>query len=225
MIKVNLSHLVSISHELMRKAFLGQKFRIDGKREFFQLVRSAEKMGEGSCIFVTAHLGSWDLLGYYVNQACQGQLHALGKVLPSRFITNYLEYLRSSLGMKILWTGQQNFQKDLVKVFRNKDTVGFIMDQKPHGRVGVEVDFLGKKTSFVKGPAYFAKRYKKPIVVAFCFREGNKHYRLQGKILDLSLVEKLSVEDITQALAREFSQEIRRYPHEWVWSYKRWKKV
>ena len=225
MIKKNFSHLLSVFHELLGKAFLKQKFRVDGKKEFFQLVRSAEDMGEGSCIFVTAHLGSWDLLGHYVSQACRGQLFALGKTLQSKFFTGFLEHLRSSLGMKILWTGEQNFQKELIKVFRKKGTVGFIMDQKPHGRVGVEVDFLGKKTPFVKGPAYFAKRYKKPIVVAFCLREGKKHYRLQGKLLGTSFVENLSVEELTQVLATEISQEIRLYPHEWIWSYKRWKKV
>ena len=107
------------------------------------------------------------------------------------------------------------------------------MDQKPVGRVGPIVDFLGQPTEFVAGPAAMAIKTKAPVLGVYCVREAPFTYRVITDPIDVNL---MALEDrqteltkgdreqlLTQQMANSIAKVITLYPEQWSWSYKRWR--
>lgn len=221
-INKNLTHFLKIFREISAFLSFRKKMTFQRQERFQKILQEAAREGQGSYLLVTAHLGAWDLLGYQCSLLHESPFHALAKPSRSKFMTKLLGFMRSGLGIKILWTGKGNFQKQLVKTLRSGGSVGFLVDQKPLNREGFEVNFLGKKTPFVKGPAFLAKRYKKPLVMAYCLRRGAFQYELVGKVITLSEIEVKNEQELTQVFSENISEMILNNPEQWVWSYKRW---
>jgi len=174
-------------------------------------------------IVVTGHMGSWELAAQLVAEASQQPFHALAKPSKLPAFTEFLESLRTRMKTKVLWTDRKSILKDMMQVLKDGACLGFVMDQKPEGRVGPAVDFFGLKTEFVSGPAKLALRFKTPVIAVFCMREGPMSYRLCVEaVLDGNEVA-LDELAATQKMATAIEKVIHQYPEQWVWNYKRWR--
>ena len=182
----------------------------------------AESLDKGQ-LLVTAHLGNWEFLGYCAQNSTKKDFWALGKPLKSVFFTRIVKYLRSFLGVFVLWTGNNNFQKKLISIIRKKDWVAFLIDQKPNLRRGPVVDFMGYKTEFIAGPAKIALKYNTPIVLAFCLQQGKSRYSIISQAILHPKIMFNDVENLTQYFAKIIEANIRKNPDQWCWIYKRWK--
>ena len=131
--------------------------------------------------------------------------------------------MRVKLGINVLWSDRKSLLRDMIKVLRNNGLLGFVMDQKPEGRVGHKVQFLGYPASFVSGPARLTIRNRCPVVAVFCIRKNPWKYEIIHKEI-LSADHSLEDEyEITKRMATEIENMVRTYPEQWTWSYKRWK--
>ena len=126
------------------------------------------------------------------------------------------------MGTPVLWNHRKTLIKDILLALRRGESVGFVMDQKPEGRRGPIVDFFGKPTPFVGGPAAIAIKTRCAVLSVFCLREGPMEYRiLSRKLLDGG--HKFEDEaKLSQEMAHEIEGVIRAYPEQWLWNYKRW---
>jgi lauroyl/myristoyl acyltransferase len=214
--------LLSMVYDLC--CFYRNKKNIDfsGIGKLKENMELAESFNKGQ-LFVTAHLGNWEFLGYCAQNITKKDFWALGKPLKSVFFTRLIKHLRSFLGVLVLWTGKNNFQKKLINIVKKKEWVAFLIDQKPNLRRGPIVDFMGYKTEFIAGPAKLALKYNTPIVLAFCLQQGKCRYNVISQvILDPKSVFK-DVESLTQYFAMVIESNIRKNPEQWCWIYKRWK--
>lgn len=178
--------------------------------------------GQG-VIVITGHIGSWELICRAVTEASGQTFYALAKPSKSPAFSQFLENLRSNMQTKVLWTDRKSILKDMMQTLRQNSVLGFVMDQKPEGRVGPGVDFLGLKTEFVSGPAKLALRFQAPVIAIFCMREGPMTYRVcMETVLDGS-EEGMDEVVATQKMAVAIENAIRLYPEQWVWNYKRWR--
>ena len=172
---------------------------------------------------VSAHLGSWELIGYAASRISACKFYALAKPSKYKAVTALLDRMRRRMKILVLWTSGASAQKNMIRALKEGSWLGFIMDQKPMGRRGPKVDFWGHQTEFVGGPAQMAIKFKKPVLAAFCVRVGVLRYRLfTKKILDVGHNHE-DIHSLTQAMASEIESAVKAYPEQWCWNYKRWR--
>lgn len=211
----------------LRAVFRPDTLHCEGLAELKTTIETAAQSQRGQVI-ISAHLGAWELLATVIAKTTTIPLWSLAKPSHSAWLTELIERLRVSTGYQVIWTGKN---KGLTATMEEKlgegALLGFVMDQKPRGRVGPEVTFFGQLTPFVGGPASMAKQAGCPIISTFCARLGPGHYRVLSKVLvsaEESSAEGTSAEVITltQRCAAEIERVIRLYPEQWCWTYKRW---
>lgn len=173
-------------------------------------------------IFVTAHLGSWELCAYMAQKLAQRPLYVLAKPARSPHLTTILNYLREKMQVSVLWTGQKTLLRSMMTAMHKGEALGFVMDQKPDGRQGHEVDFFAQKTPFVGGPASMALRFDAPVIAIFCFRVSYLCFRLQLEVIRKSGDSETSEDKLTARMAAAIERAIKAYPEQWTWNYKRW---
>ncbi|MGE0173766.1 MAG: lysophospholipid acyltransferase family protein [Oligoflexales bacterium] len=191
----------------------------DGFREILHRFRAD---GKGAMV-VTAHLGSWELLGAMCAKHFPGGFHALAKPSRNEIGNFYIEKIRANLGVRVLWSNRKSILRDMLGVLRGNDFLGFVMDQKPEGRKGPVVDFMGKPTEFVSGPARLAIQTNCGVVAAFCVRIAPWRYRIISKVLLEPNHSFGDEQELTQVMADEIGAQVGTYPEQWLWGYRRWR--
>ncbi len=175
-------------------------------------------------IVITAHHGSWELVASTLAKVSGRVFVALAKPSKLPEFTLILDKLRRGGNTEILWTDSKNLARDMMKTLKQGGNLGFVMDQKPEGRVGPLVEFLGQPTEFVSGPAKFAVRHQTPVIAFFCMRTGPWEYRLVFETVAEASHGILDELLLTQRMATAMTKAILLYPEQWVWNYKRWRK-
>lgn len=197
---------------------------IEGFSELQANIQSAEAAGRGH-IMITGHIGSWELCAYYGQKASTRPFHVLAKPPRQEGVKLALEAWRAQMGAKLLWTGRASLIRDMLQALKHGASLGFVMDQKPEGRVGPVVPFFNRPTEFVSGPAAMARRQDCPVIAIFCVRTGPGRYRLISRTV-LGAEHGLKDEVIlTAKFAAAIEDVIRTYPEQWTWTYKRWRSI
>jgi Kdo2-lipid IVA lauroyltransferase/acyltransferase len=191
---------------------------IEGKENWDQ----ATKKGK-SILVLTAHLGFWDLLAV-------GFSH-FG--LKSSFVTKELR----NKTLNAFWMSYRKFgsihpidkknsTKALLQCIRDKNLIGFIMDQNMNLDSGVFVDLGNRKACTLNAPAILARRYDLPVLAAFIIRLPDDTYRF---IItpEIPVIKTDNPESDILSNTQTFSDAIRshilEYPDQWIWMHRRWK--
>lgn len=217
-----ISHQIECAIETLQGIFRPHRVAVAGFSEFANTMRQQIESSSGQ-ILITAHLGSWELLGMNCRLAQEKTFHVLAKPARTKFLTSVLTQIRHQMGTPVFWTDKKMIQKQMIATLKNGNWLGFVMDQKPQGRKGPEVIFCGQKTEFVAGPAAMACKMGSSLTAAFCVREGPFKYRLIAKPLLPPNHHEQDMQKVTQMCAFEIEQVIHHYPEQWCWNYKRWK--
>ena len=224
-----------IALETLRQIRRPGCIQVRGFDELKAQITAAEAAGLGHML-VTAHVGSWELCAYYAQKAASKPLHVLAKPSRSRLLTAFLGVLRERMGTHVLWTDKKTLLRDMLEALRRREALGFVMDQKPEGRSGPVVPFLGVETEFVFGPEKLARKVGCPVIAIFCVREGPLTYRLLGETLfgppgpqgpgaDPACAQSTADAVVTARCAEAIERVIRAYPEQWTWTYKRWRET
>lgn len=171
--------------------------------------------GEG-VIFVTPHVGNWDLAGAWL--ASRGwRVLAIAEELRPPALYELFVRLRRAVGIEVLPLGHPRSARALLSGLREGAIAGLVADRDISGS-GVEVDFFGEPTFLPSGPAVLALRTGAPLAAgALYHRPGGRYH---GVILDPVPVERSrgsgeAVRELTQRLARDLEELIRRSPGQW----------
>lgn len=176
-------------------------------------------------IVVTAHHGSWEIVASTVALASGKTFVALAKPSKLPEFTEILGKLRRRGNTEILWTDSKNLLRDMMKTLKQGGNLGFVMDQKPEGRIGPLVEFLGQPTEFVSGPAKLAARHQSAVIAVFCMRTAPWEYRIVFETVVEAAHEISDELWLTQKMATAITKAIQLYPEQWIWNYKRWRKT
>lgn len=217
----NLHMQITIALETLREVYRPGQISVEGYDQFSKTLSTLKQKGRG-LIVVTAHQGSWELLSQQVSLACAGDLYVLAKPARIPALTKALDKFRERGGTKVLWTDSRALLRDMLRVLRSGGCLGFVMDQKPQNRIGHRVPFFGIPTEFVTGPATVAKKTGAPVAVIFCTRTRPFHYRLSCTVITED-PSQFAEAELTTRLVKEMEREIKLYPEQWTWTYKRWK--
>ena len=175
----------------------------------------------GGCVFVTPHLGNWELLPYIA--AIVGiPLAVAVRPLDNPHLESLLAAARQATGQLFLARGQA---MEMLKLhLRRGRSVALLADQATSG--GLTVPFFGQPAMTTPLPALLALRCRRPIVVVACVRVAPLTFRgVLGEPLwpQDDDDERREVERLTAAMNRAMEESIAAYPDQYLWLHDRWK--
>ena len=186
----------------------------------------AQKLREGrGALFSTGHCGNWELMAAYVSKLGY-PVNTIVRRLYDQRIDKLLNEHRERFGYHPIWREGKAAMPEIVRVFQNNEFMGLLMDQDTKVR-GVFVPFFGYLAHTPSGPAYLAYQADLDVLTAFIHRrpEGG-HKLLIGPPVPRPKTgdQKADIREYTAMLVKSHEDNVRKYPEEWIWMHRRWKK-
>ena len=172
----------------------------------------------GSGIFISAHLGNWELMG--------GALARAGVKLVGVYkkqgggADKFIMEMRQATGVEIAYKTEV---REMYRLLGAGKSLGLVMDQDCGRRDAVLVKFFGRATAFATGAASLSRFTGKPIYPAFL--RGGKLEVLPALYCEKTSDKRADIFRTTQALATIIEQNILLQPEAWFWLHDRWKSI
>jgi len=190
------------------------------------LLRGASQAGKGF-IFVTGHLGSWELLARRIVRAGVPAIVIAARSWDRR-IDDMVEAFRLSGGVPTLFREDPSGGRTLLKALRAGKALGILIDQDTKVQ-SVFVPFFGHLAATPRAAADLALRFGCPVFVGWSRRRGPRAG--DGYVLEVEPVayDPLPADKDAEAIritafcTARMEQAIRQAPSEWVWMHRRWK--
>jgi KDO2-lipid IV(A) lauroyltransferase len=188
--------------------------RWDAQEEIRDLISG----GEG-VIFVSGHLGNWELGG--ARLASSGLPVAAVTARQSNPLFNrHVEASRRHFGTEVIFRSE-GFGP-LTVALRKGKLMAIVADQ--NAQAGhTFVDFLGVPAATAKGPAVLALRTGAPLFLALCIREPGPRDRYWVTTERVPVEKGDSAHTLVQRYTSMFDGWVRRYPDQYFWHHRRWK--
>jgi KDO2-lipid IV(A) lauroyltransferase len=175
-------------------------------------------------IFLTPHLGSWEVAGQAIAAAC----NAHGKVMtvmykPAKqaWLDEIVQAARRRPGMETVPADVSGVRQTL-RVLKNGGAIGLLPDQVPQHGMGVWSSVFGKPAYTMTLAAKLAQSNECPVVMVWCQRlHWGAGYQVFTRALDLPLQD--SLEAVVQQINHSVEDAIKALPQEYLWSYARYK--
>ena len=184
-------------------------------------LREAFNRGKG-VILLAAHIGNWEYEAALL--ASRGfPLHAIGAEQRDYRITNAIEELRRSAGVKPLGKGFD--LKGALSCLKSGEILCIMLDQDARD-MGIVSPFLGLPASTPVGPVKMARKFGSAVVPVHLVRDANGvHMRMTIEPALEGRDGEPFGEDLGYSvdLCNEvISGWIRQNPGQWMWMYPRW---
>lgn len=188
----------------------------------FHYAKSILDSGKGA-IFLTAHLGNWELMGAWL--ASKGYpIAVVATPVSDPRLDRLIVDTRNQAGYMNIARGKS--PKEILRAIQKGCSLGFLIDQDTDVK-GVFVDFFGKKAHTAIGPVLLAARYKIPMIPAFMYMKPDMTYALEFfpplQLEDTGNPDRDMITNI-QKCSDIYEAVIRRYPEQWAWMHRRWRK-
>jgi KDO2-lipid IV(A) lauroyltransferase len=195
------------------------RVRVDGEERWQQALDEGRGL-----IIVSAHLGNWEFGMQFA--ACFMLKPALGVAKKLRYqpLDDWVHRLRTRFGTNIIY--KKGALPDMRQALRRGEIVALLVDQSRR-KEGVDVEFFGHRVPATPAAAFLGIRCNSPILPIFCIREASGQLVIhvdQPINIKWSGDLRSDVQANTQLITRSVENMIRRYPDQWFWVHKRWKK-
>jgi phosphatidylinositol dimannoside acyltransferase len=178
-------------------------------------ITAARRRGTG-VILALPHLGGWEWAGRWLADQGNPVTVVVERIDPPELF-DWFARLRADLGMKVVVLGA-DAGKATLRALKQNEVVCLLSDRNIGGG-GVEVEFFGERTMLPAGPATLALRTGAPIlpVAVYFTRQKDGHLAVVRPPVPVERRGSLrgDVARITQYLAAELEELIRRAPEQW----------
>eukprot|EP01156_Anaeramoeba_ignava_P002288 Anaeramoba_ignava/a218003_25.p2 GENE.a218003_25~~a218003_25.p2 ORF type:complete len:295 (+),score=2.86 a218003_25:165-1049(+) len=170
----------------------------------------------GRFIILTAHFGSWELMGYTLAKLGYN-MNAIAREQADNQMTKFMNSFRENRNVKVI---MKNNIIESIKKLKKGEIVGLLSDLNAR-EWGYQTTFFGKKASFYNAPVILSMRAKAPLIPSFVERQkdGTQLIRFE-KPIEWKKGTKMS-EKIRQYVER-YESEFRRRPDLWCWFHPRY---
>ena len=198
--------LPALSHDTITR-----RFRI---AEGLEYLEDAFAQGRG-VVIALPHIGSWEWGGSYI--ASLGMpMTAVAEVLDPPELFDWFRAKREAIGIHGQGLDGQASAR-LLGVIKDGGVVGLLCDRDIQGG-GVDVEFFGERVTLPGGPATLALRTGAVLLAAACYMgPGEDHFAVVTPPLPAQREGRLreDVSRVTQLVAHELEDLIRRAPEQW----------
>ena len=174
--------------------------------------------------FVTAHLGNWELAAQLV--ASRGRrLWSVFRPFGSGAVSRRMRAFRESRGQFVI--PRDGAMRGVLRALRAGDAVGMVMDQHVDGRDGgVYLDFFGVPAGFSPVVGAVAGKLRLPVLVFAMARDEARDRYVFRTVREFTAEETAAAgaAAVTEGVVAALEEAIRRWPEQWLWSYRRWKR-
>jgi len=173
-------------------------------------------------MMVIPHLGSWELFG---NAA---SLHgvpvaAVAHEIRNPYLGRLVQRARTAHGLEII--PSVGAARGIVRAVRSGRHIGLLMDQNTRIREGgAYVDFFGLPVTVTRAPAVLARRLGMAVYAGACVRRDDG-FHIVTESLPLEVEAYANEQELLQAIMAANEALIRRFPEQYVWTYRRWRYV
>jgi phosphatidylinositol dimannoside acyltransferase len=170
--------------------------------------------GKGA-VMAIPHLGGWEWAGAWFPTARGHPVSVVVEPVSPPALFDWFVEVRSGMGMSVIPLGSQAASSVLAALGRNE--VVCLLCDRDIGGTGIEVEFFGERTTLPAGPATLALRSGAAILPTAVYFTGERHLVFVRPPIDLERTSSLraDVARVTQAMAGELEQLIRRAPEQW----------
>ncbi len=213
---LNFHHIMELRH--VSKEDLEKIITIEN----IEAVEKIHKEGR-AVIYVTTHYSSWELGGASIGAFIE-PIVAVYRKMKNPTMQDWLLEGRAKFGNINL--EKSKVIKPLIRYIKEKKGSGILIDTNLNKRVGVEVEFMGKKISQTPTPAYLARKFNAAIIPVTIRTDDDENYTLM--LFDEIKVEKTDdesadIQKATQAQADWLGSLIEKEPKFWFWIHRRFK--
>jgi KDO2-lipid IV(A) lauroyltransferase len=215
-------HLGRVVLELANFAQLDAAGWVDWPAEDRAALDAALAPGKG-VVFVTGHVGNWELLARHVARAGYGAW-VVGKETSDPRSTALVEDMRAKGSLHTIWRGRPGAVREMLRALKGGHLLGFLIDQDTSVQ-SVWVPFFGRPAKTPRAAAELALRTGAAPMLGFCVRTPEGRYRIRMQVVDKpnSGDAEADVVALTAALTAGIEAAIRQTPEQWVWMHRRWK--
>jgi KDO2-lipid IV(A) lauroyltransferase len=190
--------------------------------ENWSAVEKAMNAGKG-LIFVTGHLGNWELAGAYV--AARGiPLDAVARHMENPLFDRYLTSTREKIGMSVVH--DDDAVRRTPRSLKSGRAIAFLSDQGVLGLASTFVPFFGMPAKTPRGPAVFALRLGVPVVFGTALRQPDGRYRMFFEAVTVQDTgdRERDVDAIVAEYTKTLERWVRRAPEQYFWHHRRWRR-
>lgn len=180
--------------------------------------------GGKGLLFLTAHLGHWELMGLATSLKFAIRTNVLVRPLDFAPMDKVLNEIRGRTGNTVV--DKIRSVRVIGRVLERGGILTILLDQNASWYDGVYVPFFGRTACTNRGFALFALRYDPVVLPIFNIRQTDGRYNI---IFDrpVPLIRTGDINrDIVQNTAhfnRIIEKHIRMAPDNWLWLHRRWR--
>jgi KDO2-lipid IV(A) lauroyltransferase len=174
------------------------------------------------CVFVTAHLGNWDVAAHAVAREVP-RLVVYAKAQHNPAVDAAANVQRAGVGMEVLLAhhGDRTAAVKALRAVKAGAPLGLLADQGPGDREGVRAVFMGVTTYCHGGPGFFARRAGVPIIPGFCLRTRAGEFAFMiGRPLAPTAADEPA---LVQASMDLIAAMVAAFPRQYFWQHRRFK--
>lgn len=204
---------------LMRSSLLDKMFILRG----FENLQKAHEQGRG-VIFVTGHIGSWEVMGVALSAAFP--LSGVAAPIEPKAVNDLILRLRFGLGGTVILRGRAGAARELIRIFKENRVLAILIDQDTDVE-GAYVDFMGRPAWTPIAAAQMAIRFNAPVVFGYTHREDdNRHTITVEGPIDLVRTgdDEKDIIANTAVFTKKLENAIMKHPEQWVWMHRRWRR-
>ncbi len=201
-----------------RQAVLDRFERVEGWEHW----EAANALGKG-VIFVTGHLGNWELGGAYV--AARGvPFAAVTRGMANPLVDAYVRRTRGEIGMQVIHDADA--VRGTPRALREGRTIAMVSDHDALGLASTFVPFFGRPAKTPRGPAVFALRLGVPLVFVVSVRMPSGRYALLLEAIPIANTgdREADIDAIVLAYTQQLERYVRRFPAQYFWQHRRWRR-
>jgi KDO2-lipid IV(A) lauroyltransferase len=218
--QTGITFLEILQSAFISKSYLLDTFQIEGREYLAKALKD-----DHGVIIVSGHLANWErgfqFAGCYFGRPITG----VARNLRHARLDRWFYRLRTRFGNKIIY--KKGALPKMRQTLRRGEMLALTMDQS-RGKQAIGVKFFGRDATATPAPALLAMRCKSPVLPMFCFRgaAGNPTIHVDPPIkIQRTGDLRADLKANTQRMMTAVEDMIRRYPDQWIWFQRPWKKT
>ncbi len=173
-------------------------------------------------VTISAHIGCFELLAaYHIQQGTK--LTVIGRSPNEASHDVFLREVREMYGVSTVWRNEPDSVRKIIKALRGGGVVAALIDQDT-ALESVFSPFLGAPAATPVGPLRLAIRQGLPVLTSFIVREKRFHHHVYTAEAPYDPGDPDAAEKILLLFHARLEALLARYPEQWVWWHRRWRR-
>ena len=196
------------------------KVKIRGEEHLFNAMHNNKGV-----ILISAHLGNWEIVPLFWTLYFNTPVTIVARKIRNKIINRWIYGLRTRFGSRVIY--KDVALPEMTRTLRQGKMLGILIDQGMKSSIGIKIRFFNKFVTATPAAALLAMRCKSPVIPIFCNRndDGMLSINIEPPLI-LKKTDDLRTDlrTNTQIMTDAIEKAIRRYPEQWFWVHKRWRK-